>query len=113
MSFESLLPQFMEVQRLVSTTDQTAVGTLDARYKTVSGLEAVPCRREQISGIERLLAGREGVENLYRLFYAAGYTLQDNDHVIIGSTTYEIEGITEIYDASELHHYETTLILRK
>ena len=115
MSFDSLLPETMDVKRPRSFTEATAVGTPKRVRATVTGYNAVPCRFEQLSGIERLLAGREGVENIYRLYYGPDYTLQESDEVVRSTDgeTYEIEGIQTIYDADSVHHFEAMAVLRK
>jgi head-tail adaptor len=109
MSFDSLLSQSCNIQRY--NLRQNDVGGAKRVWSNV--FTGVPCRVEQLSSIEQTIMSREGVQGTHRGFVQSTTTATVKDRLVTGGETYEIEGVDESRGATEVHHYELTLVLRK
>ena len=108
MSFDSLTSQTALVRRPVTTQSDTL--TPSRIFSNV--YTDMPCRLEQLTSREREIAGREGLEATHRLYYGPSYTLTQADRVTIETVVYEVEGVEAVRAASDIHHYETMVVLR-
>lgn len=109
MSYESLLIDEMNVQRLPSPTSQDTIGGASATYATVSSDN--PCRIRLLSATERTATGRDGVISTHRMYCEPGVDVTSPDQVVRGSDNFDVNYVNDVDNMG--HHKQVDMTLRE